>query len=128
MSSATWKVRSLYWSVSLTTAARELARYKLDFMGVQEVRWDQGGAVRSGDFFFFVEKEKKIFNWGEDLCAPQNSVSLFVSDRMSYIHVIRRGSWCNIIFLNVHAPTEENIDDPKDSFYEGLEKVFDHVP
>jgi hypothetical protein len=29
-----------------------------------------------------------------------------------------RGRWCNIIVLNVHAPTEEKSDDAKDSFYE----------
>jgi hypothetical protein len=40
----------------------------------------------------------------------------FVSDRMSYI--ILRGRWCNIIVLNVHALTEDKIDDIKDSFYE----------
>jgi len=31
----TWNVRSLYRSGSLTTAARELARYKPDSMGEQ---------------------------------------------------------------------------------------------
>jgi len=36
----TWNVRSLYRSDSFrsTTAARELARYKIDSMGEQEVR------------------------------------------------------------------------------------------
>ena len=38
----------------------------------------------------------------------------FVSDRMSYI--VLRGRWCNIIILNVHAPSEEKSDDLKDSF------------
>jgi hypothetical protein len=40
-------VRSLYRSGSLTTVARELARYtrKLDLIGVQEVRWDKGDTV-----------------------------------------------------------------------------------
>jgi hypothetical protein len=38
---------------SLIAAARELARYKLDSVGVQEVRWDQGGPVREGDYNFF---------------------------------------------------------------------------
>jgi hypothetical protein len=35
----------------------------------------------------------------------------FISDRMSYI--ILRGHWCNIIVLNVHAPTEDKTDDIK---------------
>jgi hypothetical protein len=39
----------------------------------------------------------------------------FISDRMSYI--ILRGGWCNIIVLNVHAATEDQIDDIKDRFY-----------
>jgi len=34
----TWNVRSLYMARSLTAAARELARYKLNLVGVQEVR------------------------------------------------------------------------------------------
>jgi hypothetical protein len=35
----------------------------------------------------------------------------FVSARMLYI--VLRGHWCSIIFLNVHAPTEEKSDDSK---------------
>ena len=48
-----WNVKSLHGSGSLTAAARELARYKLDLVGVQEVRWDKGGTVRAGDYNFF---------------------------------------------------------------------------
>jgi hypothetical protein len=48
-----------------------------------------------------------------------------VSDRMSYI--ILRGRWCHIILLNVHAPTKDNTDDVKDSFYEKVECVFDKL-
>jgi hypothetical protein len=40
----------------------------------------------------------------------------FFSDRMSYI--ILRGCWCHNVVLNVHATTEDRIDDVKDSFYE----------
>ena len=50
----------------------------------------------------------------------------FVSDRISYI--VLRGRWCNIIVLNMHAPSEEKSDILKDSFYEELEQVFDHFP
>jgi hypothetical protein len=46
----------------------------------------------------------------------------FVSNRISCITL--RGRWFHIILLNVHAPTEDKIDDVKDSFYEGLERIF----
>jgi exonuclease III len=34
----TWNVRSLYRAGSLKTVAREFGKYKLDLVGVQEVR------------------------------------------------------------------------------------------
>ena len=47
----TCNVRRLYRAGSLAAAAAtELAWYKLDLVGVQEVRWDRGGAVRAGDY------------------------------------------------------------------------------
>jgi hypothetical protein len=38
----------------------------------------------------------------------------FVSDRVSYIPL--RGHWCNIVILNVYAPSEKKNDDSKQSF------------
>jgi exonuclease III len=49
----TWNVRSLCRSGSLKTVARELGKYKLDLVGVQEVRWDKGGTERAEDYTFF---------------------------------------------------------------------------
>jgi hypothetical protein len=42
--------------------------------------------------------------------------------------VILRGHWCDIIVLNIHAPTEDKFDDVKSSFYEELECVFNKFP
>ena len=42
--------------VSLTAAARELARYKLYLVGVQGVRWDKEGMARGGDYSLFYGK------------------------------------------------------------------------
>jgi exonuclease III len=50
----------------------------------------------------------------------------FISDRMLY--VILRGRWCDIIILDVHAPTEDKFDNMKDKFYEELEHVFNKFP
>jgi len=49
----TWYVRGLYRAGSLTAAFRELARYELDLVGVQEIKWDKGGKERAEDNNFF---------------------------------------------------------------------------
>ena len=56
-----WNVIDLYRSVTLTPAARELARYKLDLVGVREVRWHKrvNVLVRAGIIIFSMEEERK---------------------------------------------------------------------
>jgi hypothetical protein len=51
-----WNVRSLYRAGSLMTVLRELARYKLDLVGVQEVRGEGGGTEPAGEYIFFYGK------------------------------------------------------------------------
>ena len=127
----TRNVRCLYRSGSPTTVARELARCKLDLVDVQEVRWDKWGMVRAGDFNFFYGNGSENHQFGTKFFVQHRIISAvkrveFVSGRMSYI--IQRGRWCDIIVLNVHAPSKEKSDDSKDRFYKELEQVFDHFP
>jgi exonuclease III len=70
---STWNVSSLYSAGSLR-AARELARYKLDFVGVDEVRWDKGGTTRAGDCIFLRQKKRKSSNGNRISYTPQNSI------------------------------------------------------
>jgi hypothetical protein len=51
-----WNVRSLYRVDSVITVSRDLARYKLDFVGVQEDRWEGGGTEPTGEYTFFSGK------------------------------------------------------------------------
>ena len=50
----------------------------------------------------------------------------FISVRVPFITL--KGQWCDIIVLNVHAPSEDKDNDIKDSFYEEIERLFDQLP
>jgi hypothetical protein len=105
----------MYRASSLRTVAEEVSKYKLDFVGVQEVRWDGGGTEPAGQYTFFYGKRNQNHELGTGFFVHKRISAVkraeFLSDRMSYI--ILRGRWCDIIVLNVHAPTEDKTDDRK---------------
>jgi hypothetical protein len=121
-----WNIRSLYTIGSLKTVKRELGKYKLDLVAIQEVRWEKGHWT-GRRFYIFLWTGQWRSSARDRFFVHKRIVSAvrrveFISDRMSYI--ILRGCWCNIIVLNVHAPCEDEGSDVKDSFCEELGRVF----
>jgi hypothetical protein len=69
----TWSIRSLYRVGSLMTVSREPARYKLNLVGVQEVRWDSGGTEPAGEYTFFYGKGNENHELGiVSLCIRES--------------------------------------------------------
>jgi hypothetical protein len=98
-----WNVRSLCWSGSLKTVSGELAKYKLDLMGVQEVRWDKFGTEPADNYTFFYGNGNADHHFGTGFFVHKRIISAvtrveFFSNRMSYI--ILRGHWCDIIYCS----------------------------
>jgi hypothetical protein len=62
----------------------------LDLVGVQEVRWEDGGTEPAGEYTFFYGKENENQGLGTGFFVHRRKISAvkrveFVSDRMSYI-------------------------------------------
>jgi exonuclease III len=60
----TWNIKSLYRVGSLMTVSRELSRYRLDLVGVQEVRWQGRSTIPLGEYTFFYGKGNENQEFG----------------------------------------------------------------
>jgi hypothetical protein len=91
-----WNV-SLYRAGSLMTVVRELSKYKLDLVGMKEVRWEGGGTEPAGEYTLCYGKGNENHELGTGFFVHMRIISVkraeFVSDRMPYI--ILRGRWCH---------------------------------
>jgi hypothetical protein len=102
----TWNVRSQYRAGPLITVTREIAKYKLDSVEVQEVRWDRGGTEPAGDYAFVCGNGNENRELGTGFFVHKGILSAdredeFVSGGMLYITL--RGRWYHVIILNIHA-------------------------
>jgi Endonuclease/Exonuclease/phosphatase family. len=117
--------------VALGLVTSDIDKYRMDLVGVHKVRWEGSGTLESGYYtlFYWEGNANHQLGTGYFLHRPIRSVDKkveFIGDCVSCITL--KGRWCDIIVLNVHAPSEDKKDDIKESFYEEIEQLFDQLP
>jgi hypothetical protein len=93
---------------SLTGVGKELAKNNLDFVGVQEMGWNMDTCVTdpADDIAFLYGNGHDNHDLGTGFFVHKgiiSSLEVGVWSRMPFIML--RDYWCDIIVLNMHAPT-----------------------
>jgi hypothetical protein len=54
---------------------RDLGKYKIDLVGVQEARWEKGGTEQEEDYTLFYGEGNENHSQEEDFCTQENHIS-----------------------------------------------------
>jgi exonuclease III len=130
----TWNVKTLYQVGKLAQASKIMESYRLAFLGMSEVRWNQCGqiATTKGHTFFWsgMPNEDDTHQYGVGILVNNKFRKAvldykFVNERMMSIRF--KGHQKNLTIIQCYAPTEDAREEMKDAFYDNLNAIIASV-
>lgn len=128
LSVATLNVRSLNGTGSATLLVKEMVRYHIEMMGLQEIRWTgQGEMIVDEAHVLWSGRQDEIREQGVGLVVSKTLAHSLVSwkaisERLMQARFRHLHGYMSI--LVTYAPTEGSIVVAKDAFYARLEEAI----
>ena len=127
----TWNVLSLNREGAEESLMKNLSRYGLDVLALQEIRRVGTGELSLAGYTIFYSGHATLQRLGvgfavKEEALPQVIDFQAINERICVLRL--KGKWFNITLINAHAPTEEKPDEDKDEFYLSLEDQVDSSP
>ncbi|XP_025423466.1 craniofacial development protein 2-like [Sipha flava] len=127
----TWNVRNLFKPGAVGTVVKEIERYKLGVVALQEMRWQDTGSMQISNttlFFGACDGRRQAgsgFAVNNKLLTAVKSFKV-INPRLTILTLDTK--WFGVVFVNVHAPTEDKDDNEKDDFYSLLDNTLCEIP
>ena len=128
----TWNTRTLYQTGKLAQLLREFNEYKLDILGISEMRWTGSGKINDSGgttLLYSGHQDRHVYGVGFMLNKEATRALISwepVSERIITARFQSRHAKTTVV--QVYAPTEDAEDTEKDSFYDQLQNVFNELP
>lgn len=125
----TWNVQSLYRPGHARTVLNEMKKYKLDVLGLQEVRWTENGEYKQDKYsILYSGRQDGIHRQGVGLCLSEKarkSLLSFQPINERLLKVRLNCKWFNLSVVIAYAPINDSDEHDKDVFYEQLQEVME---
>lgn len=131
----TWNVRTLYQTGKLAQVSRVMEKYKLAFLGMSEVRWNQFGQLTTTRWHLMLwsgmPNESDPHQRGVSVlvnkdCRKSVMNYKFVSERLMLVRF--KSQPRNLSVIQCYVPTEDASDEDKYAFYDQLSNILAEVP
>ena len=126
---ATWNVQTLYQTGKLAQVVNVFDRYRLDFLGITEVRWlgFDKKILQSGHTLIYSGRENGNHEEGVGLLCNKEVSRALLEWKPLGPRLLRarfNGKYTKLTLLVCYAPTEEAEEEVKDRFYDQLQAAI----
>ena len=123
----TWNVRSRNQG-KLEVVKQEMARVKVDILGISELKWTGMGESNSDDHYIYYCRQESLRRNGVAIMVNKRVRNAVLgcnlkNDRM--ISVRLQGKRFNITVIQVYAPTSNAEETEVERFYEDLQDLLE---
>ena len=128
---ATWNVRTLYQCGRTEQVIKEMENYKIDILGVSEMRWTGQGRMDSRGKTVLYSGKEQHHTHGVGIFLSKTAAQTLVSWKPINERIIMarfHTRHAKVTVVQVYAPTEVAADSEKDEFYDQLQGVIDEIP
>ena len=128
-----WNVRTMYESGKTAQVIKEMDRYKVNILGISEMRWTDSGIVTlgSGQTVVYSGRSDGQHQEGVGLIIDKQTRKSLLSWEPIDARIIRArfySTYAKITVIQCYAPTEQAKEEEKDIFYHNLQSQIDKSP
>ena len=124
-----WNVRTLYQSGNIAQVAREMAKKRIDIMGLSETHWTGQGKMKlqSGETIIYAGRDDDTHRRGVGILMSETATRALmdwspISERI--IKARFHSSHIKMTMAHVYVPTEDADEEEKEEFYMRLQDVL----
>ena len=126
----TWNVRSMNQG-KLEVVKQEMARVKVDILGISKLKWTGMGEFNSDDHYIYYCGQESLIRNGVAIMVNKRVRNAVLGCNLKNdrrISVCFQGKPFNITVLHVYAPTSNAEEAEVEWFYEDLQDLLELTP